>query len=249
MRLDADADAIARRPATAPALDPQHAAQHAAYVIYTSGSTGRPKGVVVTHGALSNFLGAMAVQVPLTADDRLLAVTTIGFDIAALELYLPLLAGAAVVIAPRATVQDAPALRRAIADSAATVMQATPTLWQALLADGGLHPGDLANVAILTGGEALPAGLARALAGQGRGLTNLYGPTETTIWSAAAALDAWRRRAWRLPRPQPCRSGGRSGTRGPMCWTARLSRCRPGSRASSTSPEPAWRGAISIAQA
>ena len=111
VRLDADADSIARQPATAPVLglDPERAGQHAAYVIYTSGSTGRPKGVVVTHAALGNFLGAMAEQVPLTADDRLLAVTTIGFDIAALELYLPLLHGAAVVIAPRATVQDAEA--------------------------------------------------------------------------------------------------------------------------------------------
>ena len=90
VRLDADASAIARQPATAPALDLDP--RHPAYVIYTSGSTGTPKGVVVSHGSLSNFLGSMAEQVPLTPDDRLLAVTTIGFDIAALELYLPLLA-------------------------------------------------------------------------------------------------------------------------------------------------------------
>ena len=190
VRLDADAALIARQPATAPVLglDPERAGQHAAYVIYTSGSTGRPKGVVVTHGALGNFLGAMAGQVPLTADDRLLAVTTIGFDIAALELYLPLLHGAAVVIAPRATVQDAEVLAKAIVDSGATVMQATPTLWQTLLADGGVGDDDLKSLTILTGGEPLPGELARALAGRGRGLTNLYGPTETTIWSAAAAV-------------------------------------------------------------
>ena len=104
MRLDADWGAIARQPRHAPplTLDPRNPA----YVIYTSGSTGTPKGVVVEHGALSNFLGSMREQVPLTADDRLLAVTTIGFDIAALELYLPLLAGASVAVAARDTVQD-----------------------------------------------------------------------------------------------------------------------------------------------
>ena len=220
-------------------LDPERAGQHAAYVIYTSGSTGQPKGVVVTHAALGNFLGAMAEQVPLTADDRLLAVTTIGFDIAALELYLPLLAGAAVVIAPRATVQDAQALAKAIVDSRATVMQATPTLWQTLLADGGVGEGDLKSLTILTGGEPLPGELARALAGRGRGLTNLYGPTETTIWSAAAEVGDEERRARR--------SAVRSGTRRCMCWTARLSRCRRVWWASSTSPAPGWRGAISTA--
>jgi non-ribosomal peptide synthetase component F len=99
VRLDTDWPAIARQPATAPQpdLDPRHPA----YVIYTSGSTGMPKGVVVSHEALSNFLGSMAEQVPLKPHDRLLAVTTIGFDIAALELYLPLLAGASIAIAPR----------------------------------------------------------------------------------------------------------------------------------------------------
>ena len=199
VRLDDDAALIAQRPGTAPALssdlervaDPLagDAAQRAAYVIYTSGSTGTPKGVVVTHGALNNFLAAMAEQVPLVAADRMLAVTTIGFDIAALELYLPLLHGASVVVAPRPTVQDAAALRQAIAASGATVMQATPTLWQTLLTDGGVCAGDLAGLSILTGGETLPAELARSLSEHGRSLTNLYGPTETTIWSAATMLD------------------------------------------------------------
>ncbi|HJW10587.1 MAG TPA: condensation domain-containing protein, partial [Albitalea sp.] len=126
VRLDADWPAIARQPGSAPALrlDPRHPA----YVIYTSGSTGTPKGVVVTHGSLSNFLGSMRQQVPLTPQDRLLAVTTIGFDIAALELYLPLLCGASIVIAARHTVQDAAALVRLLGESGATVMQATPTL-------------------------------------------------------------------------------------------------------------------------
>src|SRR5262249_43792380 len=85
VRLDADWAEVARHPSHAPAsaIEPQHPA----YVIYTSGSTGTPKGVVVTHNALSNFLLAMQERLALTTDDRLLAVTTIGFDIAALELY------------------------------------------------------------------------------------------------------------------------------------------------------------------
>ena len=90
---------------------------------------------MVRHDALANFLRSMQQQVPLSGDDRLLAVTTIGFDIAALELYLPLLSGACVTVVPGETVKDVPALLRAIGDSGATVMQATPTLWQALLGD------------------------------------------------------------------------------------------------------------------
>ena len=131
IRLDADWGAIALRPSHAPAItiDPAQAA----YVIYTSGSTGTPKGVVVRHDALSNFLQSMREQVPLSVEDRLLAVTTIGFDIAALELYLPLISGAGVTIVPSETVKDVPALLDAIASSGASVMQATPTLWQALV--------------------------------------------------------------------------------------------------------------------
>ena len=143
---------------------------------------------MVSHGSLSNFLGSMAEQVRLTPHDRLLAVTTIGFDIAALELYLPLLGGASIVIVPRETVQDAQALARTIGATGATVMQATPTLWQTLLAEGGEHLPDLKGLAMLTGGEALPGELARSLAAHGRALTNLYGPTETTIWSAVMAV-------------------------------------------------------------
>ena len=173
-------------PAAAPdtVLDPRHPA----YVIYTSGSTGMPKGVVVSHGALSNFLGSMAEQVELTPDDRLLAVTAIGFDIAALELYLPLLGGASIFLTPRETIQDAQALARFIGDSHATVMQATPTLWQTLMNESGEHLTALKGLAMLTGGEPLPGELARMLAAHGRALINLYGPTETTIWSAVMRL-------------------------------------------------------------
>ena len=105
----------------------------------------------------------MGERLPLAPDDRLLAVTTIGFDIAALELYLPLLRGACAVIAPRETVQDAQALARHIAKTRATVMQATPTLWQSLLSESGDALPDLKGLTMLTGGEALSGELARAL--------------------------------------------------------------------------------------
>ncbi|MBC9730858.1 non-ribosomal peptide synthetase, partial [Streptomyces sp. TRM68367] len=158
---------------------------HAAYVIYTSGSTGRPKGVVVPRAALDNFLASMQERFRLGADDRLLAVTTVGFDIAGLELYLPLTAGAAVVLAGPDEVRDPRALCAEAERTGTTVLQATPGLWRALVEQGGEH---LAGVRVLVGGEALPADLADTLLGRGQMVTNLYGPTETTIWSTAAEL-------------------------------------------------------------
>nr|WP_271413605.1 non-ribosomal peptide synthetase [Streptomyces lienomycini] len=158
------------------------APEQPAYVIYTSGSTGEPKGVVVPHLALVNFLHAMGRVVPLTAEDRLLAVTTVSFDIAALELYLPLISGARVVLAPREAVPQPSALLDLVSAQGITVMQATPSLWQALVSH---DPAPLRGLRILTGGEALPERLASDLAGLGDVL-NLYGPTETTIWSTAS---------------------------------------------------------------
>ncbi|WP_329585306.1 non-ribosomal peptide synthase/polyketide synthase [Kitasatospora sp. NBC_01250] len=190
-------------PAGTPALavdDPQVAAQpehdlgtalrptHPAYVIYTSGSTGRPKGVVVPHHALANFLTDMGTRFPLTGQDRWVAVTTIAFDIAALELYLPLISGARVVLADRPTVLDPAALTALLHDCGATIMQATPSLWQALLAHSATGSTSLPALRVLVGGEALPTPLATALRSIGES-TNLYGPTETTIWSTAHRLD------------------------------------------------------------
>ncbi|KPC78965.1 hypothetical protein ADL35_19800, partial [Streptomyces sp. NRRL WC-3753] len=152
--------------------------------MYTSGSTGRPKGVAVPHGALVNFLAAMQDRFVLGEGDRLAAVTTVGFDIAGLELFLPLLHGARVVLAPREVVRDPVALGALVRESGATLMQATPSLWQALCEAGGLPAG----LRVLVGGEALPVSLARSLAEGGRAVTNLYGPTETTVWSSAAEV-------------------------------------------------------------
>jgi amino acid adenylation domain-containing protein len=158
----------------------------AAYVIYTSGSTGRPKGVVISRGALLNFLLSMRERFPLDERDRLLAVTTVAFDIAALEIFLPLLSGAAIVLAPKEMVVDPSALGGLITETGATMLQATPSLWQSLLTE---VPERLRGLRMLAGGEALPPTLAAGMRRLGAEVTNLYGPTETTIWSTASVLS------------------------------------------------------------
>ncbi|MCW2248520.1 amino acid adenylation domain-containing protein [Azospirillum fermentarium] len=156
-----------------------------AYVIYTSGSTGRPKGVAVEHRALLNFLLSMQREPGFAEHDTLLAVTTVSFDIAALELYLPLITGGRLVVAERETTLDGQALQAALAARAVTVMQATPATWR-ILVDTGWRPP--AGFTALCGGEALPRALSRALLGKGVRLWNLYGPTETTVWSAVSEV-------------------------------------------------------------
>ena len=152
-----------------------------AYILYTSGSTGKPKGVQITNNAVINFLNSMRREPGLTPQDRLLAVTTLSFDIAALELLLPLTVGACVIIASREACSDGLMLRRKLADSRATVMQATPATWTMLLNAGWRGDGKLK---ILCGGEAWTKELARNLLACGSSVWNMYGPTETTIWSA-----------------------------------------------------------------
>ncbi len=158
-----------------------------AYLLYTSGSTGKPKGVAIEHRALVNFLTAMRREPGLGAGDVLLAVTTLSFDIAGLELFLPLVCGAQVVIATREAASDGVRLQALLRESGATVMQATPATWQMLLESG--WPGDPA-LTVLCGGEALPFELASRLARVCRRVWNLYGPTETTIWSSVADASA-----------------------------------------------------------
>ncbi|TGB19163.1 amino acid adenylation domain-containing protein [Streptomyces palmae] len=158
-------------------------AEDLAYVIYTSGSTGRPKGVEISHGALCNFLTSMRAQPGCEASDRLLAVTTVSFDIAVLELFLPLLCGGTTVIAQAHEVMDAKALGELMERHAVTMMQGTPATWQLLL-EGGWQ-GTPSLTKILCGGEALPAHLADRLVATGASVWNMYGPTETTVWSTA----------------------------------------------------------------
>ncbi|HXB57699.1 MAG TPA: amino acid adenylation domain-containing protein [Vicinamibacteria bacterium] len=156
-----------------------------AYVIYTSGSTGRPKGVQVSHRSLSNFLDAMAERPGLAPSDVLLSVTTLSFDIAGLELYLPLVTGARVEMVSREAATNGAWLLERLVSSGATVMQATPATWRLLL-EGGWAGGPLRA---LCGGEALPGDLASELLKRGVTLWNLYGPTETTIWSTTHRVE------------------------------------------------------------
>ncbi|MFG3352036.1 amino acid adenylation domain-containing protein, partial [Streptomyces sp. NPDC048001] len=160
---------------------------HPAYVIHTSGSTGRPKGVVIPHAALANFLRMQAHELALGQDDTLVAVTTVSFDIAALELYTPLICGATVVLADRDTVRDPERLADLLDAHRPTVVQATPTLWHALLEEG--RPESLGGTHALVGGEALPADLAGRLARAAGRVTNVYGPTEATVWATSVDLE------------------------------------------------------------
>lgn len=160
----------------------EHVPDDPAYIIYTSGSTGKPKGVVVPHGAVSNFLRAMQELLGVTNHDRFLALTTLTFDIAVLELLLPLAIGAHTEIISRDVARNSDAMLKRISGYAPTVMQATPATWQMLLGSGWQGREELV---VLSGGEALPVDLARQLLQANRAVWNVYGPTETTVWSSA----------------------------------------------------------------
>jgi len=165
-----------------------------AYVLHTSGSTGKPKGVMIPHRAVSNLLRSMSERPGLTSSDAVVAVTTLSFDIAGLELWLPLSVGARVVVAPRSVVLDGRALAQLVTETADAVgvaggsvlLQATPATWRMLI-DGGWSGTD--GLCMLCGGEAWGADLAAALLSRGASLWNVYGPTETTIWSSIAHVQ------------------------------------------------------------
>lgn len=157
-----------------------------AYVIYTSGSTGKPKGVEIEHRAVTNFLNSMKRRPGLSVDDTMLAITTLAFDIAVLEIVLPLVCGASVVIASAETARDGTALAALIERRGVTVMQATPSTFRLLLDARWLGS---PRLKILCGGEAWSAELAKSLLPRCGSLWNMYGPTETTIWSAVARVE------------------------------------------------------------
>jgi amino acid adenylation domain-containing protein len=161
--------------------------QDLVYILYTSGSTGMPKGVQIAHHNLVNFLYSMQREPGLTADDKLLAVTTISFDIAGLELFLPLLTGAEIVIADAATAKDGRALLDIIKEENITVMQATPYTWRIMLESGWDKS---APIKVICGGEALPQELAQRILNCCSSLWNVYGPTETTVWSTVKQIKA-----------------------------------------------------------
>ncbi|MDY7092833.1 MAG: non-ribosomal peptide synthetase [Acidobacteriota bacterium] len=171
----------------APGLTPpQLSADNLAYVLYTSGSTGRPKGVQISHGAAVAFLRSIAQRLELTAEDTLLAVTTLAFDISVLEIFLPLAVGGRLVIADHETAWGGRQLQQALAMSRATVLQATPATWNLLTHSG--WPGN-EDLRMWCGGEALPQELAAALLRRSGGLWNLYGPTEATVWSTVQKIE------------------------------------------------------------
>jgi nonribosomal peptide synthetase DhbF len=157
-----------------------------AYVLYTSGSTGRPKGVAVPHGALVNFLWSMREAPGLQQSDVLAAVTTISFDIAGLELYLPLLVGARIELVPKEVATDGTSLSNLLQSSGATLLQATPATWRMLI-DAGWNGSK--SLRALCGGEGLPRKLADEILERVAELWNMYGPTETTIWSTLDRVE------------------------------------------------------------
>ena len=184
--IDLDADIASHEPTHNPIV-PGLSAQHLAYVIYTSGSTGQPKGVMVEHRNVANLLHSMRQTLRPDVSGRMVALTTLAFDIAGLELFLPLVSGAQIVLLDRATALDPFALAAAISGSGATIMQATPATWRMLLDSGWSGAPD---VKALCGGEALPGDLAQRLLPKVAALWNVYGPTETTIWSTSARVDS-----------------------------------------------------------
>jgi amino acid adenylation domain-containing protein/non-ribosomal peptide synthase protein (TIGR01720 family) len=183
--LDRDAAAIEAE-SDAP-LASRAAPSGLAYAIYTSGSTGQPKGVLIGHRALTNFVLSMVKAPGVSEADVLVAVTSLSFDIAGLELYCPLAVGARVDVVSREVAADGERLAARLDEVGATLFQATPATYRVLLEAGFRGKADLT---MLCGGEALPRALADALLDKGRALWNMFGPTETTIWSAIHRVEA-----------------------------------------------------------
>ncbi|MBS0172290.1 MAG: amino acid adenylation domain-containing protein [Nitrospira sp.] len=176
--LDREAETIAHCPADNP--PPLAGLEHLVYVLFTSGSTGQPKGVEIEHRALVNFLRSMQLEPGMTARDVVVALTPLSFDIAGLELYLPLLSGARIILANKQQAMDGAWLQQELDHGTVTVMQATPATWRMVLQFGWKGG---RGVKVLCGGEALPRELAHDLLAKAGSVWNVYGPTETTIWS------------------------------------------------------------------
>ncbi|MBC7714649.1 MAG: amino acid adenylation domain-containing protein [Rhizobacter sp.] len=163
-----------------------HALSDTIYVIYTSGSTGNPKGVQLTHGSVTNFLLSMNEMIGFDEKDKILAVTTLSFDIAVLELFLPLISGGTIYLATSAEAMDGASLKNILENQNISIMQATPSTWRLLLASA--WKGNQ-QMKVLCGGEAFPIDLAKTLIPMCEAVWNMYGPTETTVWSACKKLS------------------------------------------------------------
>ncbi len=157
-----------------------------AYIIYTSGSTGKPKGVQVAHCNVINLIYSMALEPGITAEDKIFAVTTISFDAMVMEIYLPLLFGACVVLVDEDTRRDGQLLLKKALNDKITLMWGTPSIWQILLDSGWETP---LNIKALIGGEPVPLPLAHELLSRCSELWNIYGPTETTVCSILTRIS------------------------------------------------------------
>jgi non-ribosomal peptide synthetase component F len=177
---------------------PRAGSRNLAYVIYTLGSTGQPKGVEIEHRSLVNCMQSMRRTPGLTERDVLLSVTTMSFDIAGLELFLPLLVGATTIIVTRDEALDGAWLKEQLEAGRVTVMQATPAKWRMVLEAGWAgNP----RLKVLCGGEALSHDLAAALHARAGSIWNMYGPTETTIWSTVHKVESGESPVSIVPRP------------------------------------------------
>ena len=183
--LDRDWRSIATQSSESPEMDVD--AENLAYVIYTSGSTGKPKGVLVEHSSLVNCLVSINRKIEIGETDKLVAVTTASFDISALEFFLPLIVGARIIVASKGDVLNGAQLKKKLMSSKATVMQATPSTWKLLL---GAKWKGRRNFKVICGGEALPRSVMNQLLERSYSVWNVYGPTETTIWSTAKKIDS-----------------------------------------------------------
>lgn len=181
------AELLARPPDTAPGRPRGARAEEPAVVIHTSGTTGRPKGVVVGHRAMVNVVGDLAARLAVEPSDRVLWSTTFGFDVSALELLMPLVSGATVVVADDEVRRRPSALLDLVTQRRVGVVQATPTLWREL---APVAAGRLTGVRAISGGEPLTAALAEQILATGCAVFNAYGPTEATIWSTLATVTA-----------------------------------------------------------
>jgi amino acid adenylation domain-containing protein len=189
-RLIADAGRDGVAADSRPRPSPTIGAEKIAYMLFTSGSTGRPKGVPISHGALANLLLSMKVEPGMSSSDRVLALTTVSFDISGLELYLPLICGASLVMVDQESALDSSLVSDLIERERITFLQATPSRMTMLLESGWKARG---GMKLLVGGEAWSRGLARKLLETGAEVWNVYGPTETTIWSSVHRVLDWER--------------------------------------------------------
>jgi len=185
--IDTDWQKITEIASTNPLINNSLKPENLAYIIYTSGSTGKPKGVQLQHNSVVNFLTTMAKEPGLNENDILVALTTISFDIAVLELYLPLSLGACVVIANDEVKRDGLQLGKLLNIVGGNVVQATPATWK-MLSETGWQGNS--NLKILCGGESVSPNLISQLLDKSLCIWNVYGPTETTVWSTTGKIES-----------------------------------------------------------